>query len=71
MCLEGPPGGHPPSPLHLHLIDIPLNTLWFDNFPLLISLIAAPEALHMASHCQKRVPFVFNRPPPTLIQATS
>lgn len=49
-------------PLHLHLIDIPLNTLWFDNFPLLISLIAAPEALHMALHCQKPVPFVFNRP---------
>lgn len=56
VCLEEPPGGHTYSPLNLHLIHIPLNTLWFDYCPLHITLIAASEAplgltLSKASPC--------------------
>lgn len=75
LCVWGQ-SGLPPLPphslLHLHLIYIPLNTLWFDDFPLQITLIAASEAFHIASHCPKPVCFLFcdsplSPTPPTLL----
>lgn len=46
LCVwEEPSQWSPHAPLHLHLIYISLNTLWFDYFPLQNIEIAAAEAL--------------------------
>lgn len=70
VCLEETPGGRPYSPLRLHVVYIPLNTLWFDSFPLQITLIAASEALHGLLALSKASLFSLQLTPPTL-QATS